>query len=131
MTNVGHARHRQLDRDFAESEARDRIDVGDTYIKTAVPSDIARPRRWRQDSTVSGGRNEPKVLLMTLSERVSGKGTRYFSGWLGKARLVGFLSDETDKEGRPLWNIYAAEPQPREGLAGGARQRAYASDGRR
>ncbi len=111
--------HRRLDRDFAEADARDGGADGQP--------ELVRPRRWRTD-TVSGNRpREPKVLLLQLSERTSGTGTRtrYFSGWLGKARLVGFLSAETDKEGRPLWNIYAAEPQPREGLAGGARQRVY------
>ena len=38
---------------------------------------------------MSGGR-QAKVLLMTLSERTSGKGRRYFSGWLGKASVVAF-----------------------------------------
>ena len=51
--------------------------------------------------------------LMQLSERVSGSGNRYFSGWLGKARLVGFLADEPDGDGNPLWNVYAAEPGKR------------------
>jgi hypothetical protein len=84
VVSTARDQHRRLDRDFADAEARDGGADG--------TSDIARPRRWKTD-TVSGGRNEPKVLLMTLSERVSGKGTRYFSGWPGKARLVGFLSN--------------------------------------
>jgi hypothetical protein len=103
--------HRQLDRAYAENEARDgrtRID----NINSDLP-DIARPTRWRTDSTVSGGR-QPKVLLMTLSERTSAKGRRYFSGWLGKASAVAF-EGEPDKFGNPTWDLYAAEPQPKAG----------------
>jgi hypothetical protein len=57
--------------------------------------------------------SDARVLLLTLSERTSAKGTRYLSGWCGKARLVGFLSDEPDKFGNPQWLVYAAEPEPR------------------
>lgn len=99
--------HRRLDRDFAEADARDGGADGQP--------ELVRPRRWRTD-TVSGNRpREPKVLLLQLSERTSGTGTRYFSGWLGKARLVGFLADEPDRDGNPLWNVYAAEPQLKAG----------------
>jgi hypothetical protein len=55
----------------------------------------------------------PRVLLMTLSERTSAKGTAYLSGWLGKARLVGFKAKEPDKYGNEVWEIYAQEPEPR------------------
>jgi hypothetical protein len=119
MTTVARTQHRALDRDFAESEARDGGPDGQ--------ADIARPTRWRQDATVSGGR-QPKVLLMTLSERTSGKGRRYFSGWLGKASVVAF-EGEPDKFGNPAWDVFAAEPQSWEGLAGGARQRVYGREG--
>lgn len=67
------------------------------------------------------GRPEPKVLLMQLSERVSGKGTRYLSGFLGKAKLVGFLDQEPDKFGNPQWSVYASEPAPRGDQAAGDR----------
>jgi hypothetical protein len=66
------------------------------------------------------GRPEPKVLLMTLSQRTSGKGNTYLSGWLGKARLVGFRGED-DERGNPVWQIYAAEPAPREDQAAGDR----------
>ena len=59
------------------------------------------------------GRPEPKVLLMQLSERTSAKGTRYLSGFLGKAKLVAFLDQEPDKFGNPQWSVYASEPAPR------------------
>jgi hypothetical protein len=63
VVSTARDQHRRLDRDFADAEARDGGGADGT-------SDIARPRRWKTD-TVSGGRNEPKVLLMTMSERVS------------------------------------------------------------
>jgi hypothetical protein len=55
--------------------------------------------------------NGPRVLLMTLSERTSAKGLAYLSGWLGKAKLVGFRSKENDKYGNPVWEIYVSPPQ--------------------
>ena len=54
---------------------------------------------------------------MQLSQRTSGKGNTYLAGYLGKAKLVGFLDQEPDKFGNPVWNVYAAEPPPREGGA--------------
>jgi hypothetical protein len=67
------------------------------------------------------GRPEPKVLLMQLSERTTARGTRYLSGFLGRARLVAFLDQEPDKFGNPQWSVYAAEPAPREDQAAGDR----------
>ena len=62
----------------------------------------------------SGG----KVLLLSLSERTSGKGRRYMSGWLGRASVVAFPG-EADKYGNPTWELYVATPQPRgDGAAG-------------
>jgi hypothetical protein len=59
------------------------------------------------------------VLLIQLSERVSAKGTRYLSGFLGKAKLIAFLDQEPDRFGNPQWSVYASEPAPRPGhLAG-------------
>jgi hypothetical protein len=55
----------------------------------------------------------PRVLLMTLAERTSGKGNLYLSGWLGKARLVGFKAEEPDQCGNEVWEIYAQEPEPK------------------
>ena len=54
----------------------------------------------------------PRVLLLTLSERTSGKGNRYLSGWLGKASVVAFAG-EPDKHGNPTWDLFVSEPQPR------------------
>jgi hypothetical protein len=55
----------------------------------------------------------PRVLLLTLAERTSAKGTVYLAGWLGKARLVGFKSKEPDQFGNPTWEVYAQAPEPR------------------
>jgi hypothetical protein len=57
---------------------------------------------------VSGSR----VLLMQLSQRTSARGTRYLSGWLGKARVVAFIR-EPDEEGRLVWDVFVATPEPR------------------
>lgn len=53
---------------------------------------------------------QAKVLLLELTERTSAKGNSYLSGWLGKASLVGFLSEEN---GKRTWKIYASEPRPK------------------
>jgi hypothetical protein len=105
MTNVARDQHRRLDRAYAEVEARDGSDDGQ--------ADIARPRIWRRDSTVSGGQREPRVLLVKLTQKMSAKGTVYLSGWMGAARLVGFVDKEPDKDGNQVWNIFAAEPGKR------------------
>ena len=67
------------------------------------------------------GRPEPKVLLMQLSQRTSGKGNTYLAGYLCKAKLVGFLDQEPDRFGNPVWNVYASEPAPRVDQAAGDR----------
>ena len=56
----------------------------------------------------------PRVLLLTLSERTSGRGNRYLSGWLGKASVVAFPG-EPDKFGNETWNVYVSEPEQRAG----------------
>jgi hypothetical protein len=96
--------HRRLDAGFAESLARDGGELVE-HCGALLP-----PRLRRQDMRTMDRPRQPKVLLIQLAERTSGQGRRYFAGWLGKARLVGFLAEETDRDGNPLWNIYAAEP---------------------
>ena len=54
----------------------------------------------------------PRVLLATLTECTSARGTVYLRGWLGASNLVAFRG-EPDEQGRPTW-------QPRRSLAGGA-----------
>jgi hypothetical protein len=97
-------RMRVMGNQVAESLARDDGELVKHY-GTLIPL-----RLRRQDMRTMDRPQQPKVLLIQLAERTSGQGRRYFSGWLGKARLVGFLAEETDRDGNPLWNIYAAEP---------------------
>jgi hypothetical protein len=47
----------------------------------------------------------PKILLATLWERTSEKGNRYLSGFLGKARVIGFRGEPT-ADGTPTWDLY-------------------------
>jgi hypothetical protein len=54
----------------------------------------------------------PKVLLMTLWERTSARGTRYLSGFLGKAKLIGFKGEPT-ADGTPTWNLFVQEQEPK------------------
>jgi hypothetical protein len=103
MTTVGRDLHRRLDREHAEAQARDGGSDGGQR-------DIARPQRWRSEP----GPRQPKVLLVRFVQKMSQRGTIYLRGWMGSARLVGFLSNEPDKDGNQVWDIYAAEPAPRE-----------------
>ncbi|WP_191057509.1 hypothetical protein [Geminicoccus harenae] len=59
------------------------------------------------------GYQAPKVLLTTLTERTSAKGNVYLTGWLAKARVVGFRGED-DEHGNPVWNLYLSEPERRE-----------------
>jgi hypothetical protein len=126
MTTVARDQHLRLDRDFANAEARDGAEFPQSGAGSAP--DIARPKRWRQDN-VSGG-PQPKVLLLQLSERTSARGNRYMRGWLGKAAVVAFQG-EKDEAGNQSWDVYVSTPEPREGLAGGARARSYGREGGR
>lgn len=99
--------HRRLDDAAAEAMSRD---DGELIGRDGA---LMRPRDRRKDMQTMQRPKTPKVLLLTLSERTSATGNRYVSGWLGKARLVGFLADEPDAHGNPQWNVYAAEPESR------------------
>jgi hypothetical protein len=101
--SVGRDTHRQLDRAYAESEARD----GPLAVENRDRQpDIARPRVWRQD--VVSGPQEPRVLLLELSERISSKGRKYMAGWLGKASVVAFEAEEPDKFGNKMWRVFVS-----------------------
>jgi hypothetical protein len=45
-----------------------------------------------------------KVLIATLWERKSARGNTYLSGFLGKARVIGFRGEPT-ADGTPTWDI--------------------------
>jgi hypothetical protein len=46
-----------------------------------------------------------KVLLAVLWQRTSERGNEYLSGFLGKARVVGFRGEATP-DGIQTWNLY-------------------------
>lgn len=56
---------------------------------------------------------QSRVLLAVLTERESAAGNPYLSGWAGASNLVAFRG-EPDEQGRPTWNLYLAERQPRQ-----------------
>src|SRR5215472_5698155 len=47
----------------------------------------------------------PKILLATLWQRTSERGNKYLSGFLGKARIIGFKGEPT-ADGTPTWNLF-------------------------
>ena len=114
MTHAA-ARHRHLDGRFADVLARD----GEPGPRGALLPSRLRGKDMRTMSA-------PRVLLTTLSVRTSARGRQYLSGFLGKSRVVAF-EGEADRFGNPTWDIFVAEPEPREG-APGARQGAPERD---
>ena len=54
-------------------------------------------------------RDAAKVKLGRLYEKTSAKGTRYFVGRLGAARVLLFQSRETADDGDPVWDLYLQE----------------------
>ena len=61
-------------------------------------------------------RNAAKVKLGRLYEKTSTRGTRYFVGRLGLARVLMFQSRETADDGGAIWELYLEEvedPRPR------------------
>ena len=68
------------------------------------------------------------IKIGEMWERVSAKGTRYFSGFLGDAQLLLFEAGERDHPSRPgekvkVWNLLVGErnrPAQREGPEAGS-----------
>ena len=54
-------------------------------------------------------RDATKVKLGRLYEKTSQKGTRYFVGRLGAARVLLFQSRETADDGGAIWDLYLEE----------------------
>ena len=54
------------------------------------------------------------MLFATLSECTSGRGTTYLRGWAGASNLVAFRGED-DEQGRPTWQLFLVERQPRDG----------------
>ena len=108
MTRWSALAHRRLDEAQAEAE------TGDVSERVDRPGVLMPPRDRRKDMRTMGRSREPHVLLMRLSQRTSGRGTACLTGRLGKTRLVAFQG-EPDEKGNVVWNVYAAEPELREG----------------
>ena len=50
--------------------------------------------------------NDDKILLTTLFEKKSQAGRTYFSGRLGKTRIVMFLDRQPAEDGTPTWSLF-------------------------
>lgn len=59
--------------------------------------------------------HQSKILLTTLTECTSDRGTVYLRGWLGASNLVAFPG-EPDEHGRPTWQLYLTERPPRDAI---------------
>jgi hypothetical protein len=59
------------------------------------------------------GYQQSRVLFAVLTECTSAAGRPYLRGWAGASNLVAFRG-EPDEEGRPTWNLYLAERQPKQ-----------------
>jgi hypothetical protein len=55
---------------------------------------------------------EPRVLLCSLSVRTSQKGSEYLTGWLAKAKVIGWQG-KPDKWENPTWDLYLVQPEDR------------------
>ena len=67
---------------------------------------------------MNGADDNPRMVKMTeMWERVSSKGTRYFSGYMGDVQLLMFAGGERDHPTRPgervtTWRLMMQERDP-------------------
>jgi hypothetical protein len=52
----------------------------------------------------------PKLPLCRLYEKTSARGTQYFQGRLGAAKVVLLKSQEVTERGEPIWELSVQEP---------------------
>ena len=58
---------------------------------------------------------KPRVLLLEVEIRSSERtGRAWYSAWLGRARLVGFDTEQPNTRGHRVIQFYAEEPEPRD-----------------
>lgn len=57
----------------------------------------------------------PQVVVCELWERQSQAGNRYYSGFMGKARVMLLAAGEREHRGEmvKVWNLVLAEQEPR------------------
>ena len=70
---------------------------------------------------MSSGPQQARVLFATLTECESARGNVYLRGWAGASNLVAFRGEDDD-QGRPPWQLFLVERQPREGGQASARR---------
>jgi hypothetical protein len=110
LTNARAAQlHRRMDVGFAEALARDDGELVEQH------GAVLRPGDRRKDMRTMDRPSQPKVLLLQLTQRTSGRGNAYLTGWLGKAKLVGFKG-EPDEYGNERWDT-STRPRPSHGRA--------------
>jgi hypothetical protein len=61
--------------------------------------------------------SDQKVLIATLWHRISERGNEYLSGFLGKARIIGFRGEPT-ADGTPTWDLYVQPGKEQEEARG-------------
>ena len=106
MTHAA-SRHRELDRRFDNALAED-------GAEPSQPHALLPSRLRGKDARTMHAPPQARVLLAVLSECTSGRGTSYLRGWAGASNLVAFRG-EPDEQGRPTWQLYLVERQPRNG----------------
>ena len=70
----------------------------------------ARPQitEGRKDNAMTK-QHAPSFPSCRLEKRTSAKGTEYFSGFLGGARVTLLKSNETGRDGHEVWHLMVAE----------------------
>jgi hypothetical protein len=109
--------HRKLDAELAERLARDGGSSSTRVENAPGHGGVLLPSRSRlKDLRSMNDQRAAKVLFAQLTECTSARGTRYMKGWAGASNLVAFQA-EPDEQGRPVWRLYLAERQPRDGAS--------------
>lgn len=57
--------------------------------------------------------SQPRVPLLDLSVRTSKAGGTFYSGFFGKAKVIGFPAKEPDKYGNPVIRLFVEEYRPK------------------
>lgn len=101
--------HREFDCQFYDALAKDGAESDHGHRYALLPS-----RLRGKDARAMNGPPQARVLFAVLSECTSGRGTTYLRGWAGASNLIAFRGED-DEQGRPTWQLYLTERQPRDG----------------
>ena len=103
MTHAA-AAHRELDRQYADALARDG-EAGNGHA-------LVVSRNRLKDARSMNAPRKPRVLLLEVEIRTSERtGRAWYSAWLGRARLVGFETEQPNTRGHRVIQLYAEEPE--------------------